>query len=425
MVGTKFERYQEIAEITGIDQEVLVRTREVDYFSANERLSWAAHRQVTREEDEACSLLGLFDVCLPLLYGESRERAFMRLQEAIFNATTDHSLLLFRYSRHQQGQPLLADSAKCFCDSIRCRSCSSRGVCCFPPTVRFTDVVATPRWATQVHEQIMTTVTANRNEMSTKLPLLAYRDVAKELIFDDFRPPSGVTHIAIHNHSVVDYREEGALCLLLKKMGRGEVYHRFNCFPALLPNVAPHLSKLEKNTILVCPGPSDLGLIQSVHHTITIEGNSFGPDRKGNFRVRTRESAVSIIRQTDKELEIQTRRPHSRSSQSVQLSYELTGTHNKSMALLLELVIVGEILSIQRVFDLSRGNQRRKKDALFYSPLIIDRCSISLSDGRRVSIALRRRPIGRCTRDDCDSSHRWYQIVINGERQRRMRRCCR
>ena len=73
LIGTKFERYQEIAEITGIDQEVLIRAHEVDYFSANERLSWAAHRQVTREEDEAYSLLGLFDVCLPLLYGEGRE----------------------------------------------------------------------------------------------------------------------------------------------------------------------------------------------------------------------------------------------------------------------------------------------------------------------------------------------------------------
>jgi len=302
----------------------------------------------------------------------------MRLQEAIFNATTDHSLLLFRYSRHQQGQPLLADSLKCFCDSIQCRSCSSHRVCCFPPTLRFTDVVATPRWATQVHEQIMTTVTATRNEMSTKLPLLAHRNVAKELIFDGFHPPSGVTHIAILNHSVVNYQEEGALCLLLKKMGRGEVYHRFNCFPALLPNVAPHLSKLEKNMILVCPGPSDLRLIQSVHHTITIGGNSFQPDGKGIFRVRTRESAVLIIRQTDKELEIQTRRPRSQSSQSVQLSYELTSAHSKSMILLLELVILGEILSIQRVFDLSRGNPRRKKVALFYCPLITDRCSISL-----------------------------------------------
>lgn len=262
----------------------------------------------------------------------------------------------------------------------------------------------------------MTTVTATRYEMSTKLPLLAYRDVAKELIFDDVRPPSGVTHVAVLNHSVLKYREEGALCLFLKKGSQGEAYHRFENFPALLPNVAPHLSKLEKKTILVCPGPSDLGRLQYVHYKITVQGNSIGQDVKGNFRVRKGSSMDSVIRQTDKELEIQTRNPLSRLSQSVHFFYELTRSHNESMALLLELVVVGEILSIQRVFDLSRKKQRRKKDALFHCPFITDRCSISLSDGRRVSIAFRRQPISRCTRDYCGGSHRWYQVVIDMER---------
>ncbi|KAH7417950.1 heterokaryon incompatibility protein-domain-containing protein, partial [Cadophora sp. MPI-SDFR-AT-0126] len=91
-IGTKVERHQEIADITQIDLSVLVGTQDIDLFSAAERLSWVAHRNVTREEDEAYSLLGLFEVNMPLLYGEGREKAFIRLQEAIYNSTADHSL---------------------------------------------------------------------------------------------------------------------------------------------------------------------------------------------------------------------------------------------------------------------------------------------------------------------------------------------
>lgn len=69
-IGTKIERHKEIADITKIDLTVLIRTQETDLFSAAEKLSWAAHRNVTREEDEAYSLLGLFEVNMPLLYGE-------------------------------------------------------------------------------------------------------------------------------------------------------------------------------------------------------------------------------------------------------------------------------------------------------------------------------------------------------------------
>jgi len=102
-IGTKFEWHKRIAEITSIDPAVLIRSRAIDLFSTAERLSWAAHRKVTREEDEAYSLLGLFDVNMPLLYGEGREKAFVRLQEAIYNSTADHSIFLFRHSLHDDG----------------------------------------------------------------------------------------------------------------------------------------------------------------------------------------------------------------------------------------------------------------------------------------------------------------------------------
>jgi hypothetical protein len=54
-------------------------------------MSWAARRVTTREEDVAYCLLGLFDVNMPLLYGEGR-RSLIRLQEQILRQEEDYSI---------------------------------------------------------------------------------------------------------------------------------------------------------------------------------------------------------------------------------------------------------------------------------------------------------------------------------------------
>jgi hypothetical protein len=46
-------------------------------------MSWAERRETTREEDQAYSLLGIFDVYMPLIYGEGKEHALERLREII------------------------------------------------------------------------------------------------------------------------------------------------------------------------------------------------------------------------------------------------------------------------------------------------------------------------------------------------------
>jgi hypothetical protein len=89
-IGTKFERYLQIAELTSIDPDVLIYKRKIHGLSAAERMSWAAHRRVSKEEDQAYSLLGLFDINMPLLYGEGRLKAFSRLQEAIIRQSMSH-----------------------------------------------------------------------------------------------------------------------------------------------------------------------------------------------------------------------------------------------------------------------------------------------------------------------------------------------
>ncbi|KAF2994999.1 hypothetical protein E8E14_001005 [Neopestalotiopsis sp. 37M] len=57
-------------------------------------MSWAAGRHTARQEDMAYCLLGLFDVNMPMLYGEG-DKAFLRLQEEIIRRTNDRSIFAF------------------------------------------------------------------------------------------------------------------------------------------------------------------------------------------------------------------------------------------------------------------------------------------------------------------------------------------
>lgn len=53
------------------------------------RMLWAAHREVTRGEDTAYSLMGIFGVSLSIAYGEGAERAFFRLIKKILSSFAD------------------------------------------------------------------------------------------------------------------------------------------------------------------------------------------------------------------------------------------------------------------------------------------------------------------------------------------------
>ncbi|KAJ5106954.1 hypothetical protein N7456_003629 [Penicillium angulare] len=56
------------------------------------KMSWASRRETSRLEDRAYSLLGIFGINMPLLYGEG-ESAFLRLQEEIIKHSDDQSIL--------------------------------------------------------------------------------------------------------------------------------------------------------------------------------------------------------------------------------------------------------------------------------------------------------------------------------------------
>ncbi|GAB7343107.1 hypothetical protein MBLNU457_1185t1 [Dothideomycetes sp. NU457] len=98
--GTRSSLQDTISSITTIPKQCLDsdknRTREAQIrsYSAATIMSWAASRRTKRPEDRAYSLLGIFDVQMPLLYGEG-DRAFQRLQMEIAKMNNDPTLFLW------------------------------------------------------------------------------------------------------------------------------------------------------------------------------------------------------------------------------------------------------------------------------------------------------------------------------------------
>jgi hypothetical protein len=89
-IGTKATLLSFISRATGIDKNTLLNP-ELSSLSIARKMSWASKRQTTRSEDIAYCLLGIFDINMPLLYGEG-DKAFIRLQEEILKGTDDHSI---------------------------------------------------------------------------------------------------------------------------------------------------------------------------------------------------------------------------------------------------------------------------------------------------------------------------------------------
>lgn len=93
LLGTKGSMSATIASITGIPREYLLGIARLHTASVAQRMSWAAHRDTKRKEDLAYCLLGIFDITMPMIYGEGGDQAFFRLQEQIMKVTRDDSIL--------------------------------------------------------------------------------------------------------------------------------------------------------------------------------------------------------------------------------------------------------------------------------------------------------------------------------------------
>ena len=110
-LGTKSDHCGVLSQMTMIHKEAL-DGRALERFSIAQRMSWASSRTTTRPEDLAYCLLGLFDVNLPLLYGEGGERAFLRLQEELMRGSDDHTIFAWtqRHVGRRKMHGLLAES---------------------------------------------------------------------------------------------------------------------------------------------------------------------------------------------------------------------------------------------------------------------------------------------------------------------------
>lgn len=94
-LGTKRALAAMITRITNIPVRFL-RNEPLSRASVAQRMSWAASRATKRVEDRAYSLLGIFDVNIPMLYGEG-QKSFQRLQEEIIKQTRDDSVLAWGF----------------------------------------------------------------------------------------------------------------------------------------------------------------------------------------------------------------------------------------------------------------------------------------------------------------------------------------
>lgn len=140
-IGSKTSLDILVREMTGIGDLVNYKKACVA-----QKMSWASWRETTRMEDQAYSLLGLFGVHMPTLYGEG-ENAFIRLQLEIINRTDDDSILAWDGHRGVgRNDGLLAVSPKAFAGSSSIvrfvwdpsrppHTVSSKGLCVHLPLI--------------------------------------------------------------------------------------------------------------------------------------------------------------------------------------------------------------------------------------------------------------------------------------------------
>jgi hypothetical protein len=101
-LGDKESLERQVHEVTGLAVRALQGSALFE-FSVAERMSWAEKRETKREEDKAYSLLGIFDIHMPLIYGEGMKNAFRRLREEIDKCSSIDRLRLLPSEISTQG----------------------------------------------------------------------------------------------------------------------------------------------------------------------------------------------------------------------------------------------------------------------------------------------------------------------------------
>lgn len=117
-----------LCEATKIPLEIVNGSVPLSIKSIATRMSWASARQTTRVEDMAYCLLGIFDVAMPMIYGEGT-KAFTRLQEEIMKNEDDDTIFAWGFGAVGGGTSCFAGSPAAFThcgDLLDNRSTASR-----------------------------------------------------------------------------------------------------------------------------------------------------------------------------------------------------------------------------------------------------------------------------------------------------------
>ena len=118
--GSKISLRSAVARMTKIGEDVLTGQTQLADVPVAVRMSWAVGRTTTREEDIAYSLLGIFDINMPMLYGEGK-KAFLRLQQEIIRDDYDMSIFAWKNlsEPYEDYMGILAPSPNAFADASK------------------------------------------------------------------------------------------------------------------------------------------------------------------------------------------------------------------------------------------------------------------------------------------------------------------
>jgi Heterokaryon incompatibility protein (HET)/NACHT domain len=81
-LGDKRSLQQQIHDVANIPIPAILGET-LSQFDITERFRWSEKRETKRQEDKAYCLLGIFDIHMPLIYGEGKAKALNRLNEEI------------------------------------------------------------------------------------------------------------------------------------------------------------------------------------------------------------------------------------------------------------------------------------------------------------------------------------------------------
>ncbi|KAG8162625.1 hypothetical protein KVR01_007103 [Diaporthe batatas] len=124
-IGTKVSMLPLVSSIIGIDRHALEDSECLEDYSIARRMSWASEMTAPRIEDFAYALLGIFNISMPIIYGEG-QKAFLKLQEEILKDTNDLSLLAWDSPGNQEYIGVFAPSPACFRRFRNCITTISR-----------------------------------------------------------------------------------------------------------------------------------------------------------------------------------------------------------------------------------------------------------------------------------------------------------